>query len=143
MMLIVIALMTMLRSALSFVEWLFYLLINWLNTTIPLAPYGGILSALSVVFDILALVLVFRETKLLHAVAGRVRPQSKHTSDIGGLVSRYTKMSASLGVGDFDADTEAKAEELLEYLEKRLASDVGLTESAQSTLRDNQDRPSF
>lgn len=140
MMFVVVALLAILRSALAFMEWLFYLLTNWLNTTVPLAPYGGILSALSVVFDVLALVLVFKETKLLHAVAGRVRPQSKHAPDLGSLVSRYAKVGAPLGIGEFDADTEAKAEELLEYLEKRLASGENTTESVRSTLKDNQDR---
>jgi hypothetical protein len=38
--------------------------------TIPLAPYGGVLSALSVLFDLLALFYVFEERKSLQKIFG-------------------------------------------------------------------------
>jgi hypothetical protein len=86
---------------LSFVKHVCYILTHWLNMTIPLAPYGGVLSVLSVVFDVAALVFVFEERKLL----------SKSVVSKESL-SELPKVQPSEQLETLDAEI------LLDYLEK-------------------------
>jgi hypothetical protein len=77
-------------EASNWVQWvwntlgqIFYDLIHWLNMTIPLAPYGGVLSALSVLFDLLALFYVFEERKSLQRIFGNKNRGNKESKNAG------------------------------------------------------------